>query len=93
MNCSWACRSAGRSSPLQGEGPGFESQQVHYKCTRQVTLPGKDEVADDQVSCNEIVYMHAYIRRSLDKVRWTLVNMPSGEWLGSSADEGRAKLR
>lgn len=29
----------------------------------------------------------------LDKVRWTLVNMPSGGWLGSRADEGRAKLR
>jgi len=26
-------------------------------------------------------------------VRWTLVIMPSGGWLGSSADEGRAKLR
>lgn len=56
-------------------------------------LPGKDEVVGDQAGCNEIVYMHAYIRRSLDKVRWTLVNMPSGGWLGSSADEGRAKLR
>ena len=25
----WARRSVGRSSPLQGEGPGFESQRVH----------------------------------------------------------------
>lgn len=46
-----------------------------------------------QINRDDIVYTHAYIRRSLDKVRWTLVNMPSGGWLGSSADEGRAKLR
>lgn len=25
-----ACRSVGRSLPLQGRGPGFESQQVHF---------------------------------------------------------------
>ena len=40
----------------------------------------------------EIMYI-LHIRRSLDKVRWTLVIMLSGGWLGSRADEGRAKLR
>lgn len=96
-----ACRSVGRSSPLQGEGPGFESQQVHWinydsqiiKCTRQVMLPGKDGCAQSPIFGHYEIMYKLHIRRSLDKVRWTLVIMPSGGWLGSSADEGRAKLR
>lgn len=52
-----------------------------------------DTFDDDHIGRYEIVYKLPDTRRSLDKVRRILANMPSGEWLGSSAEDGRAKLR
>ena len=55
-------------------------------------LSGKDGCAQQPIGYDEIMYK-LHIRRSLNKVKRILANMPSGGWLGSSADEGRAKLR
>jgi hypothetical protein len=36
---SWAISSVGRATPLQGEGPRFESAMVHQKAVRY-NIPG-----------------------------------------------------
>lgn len=79
------------SNPSKSIWINYDSQII--KCTRQVMLPGKDGCAQSPIFGHYEIMYKLHIRRSLDKVRWTLVIMPSGGWLGSSADEGRAKLR
>ena len=53
---------------------------------------------DDRCTCNpDVNWTRFIVERVSDysdlRVRDQMATMPFGEWLGSSADEGRAKLR
>ena len=88
---------SGRAPPLQGGGPGFESQQVHADVIFPAIMQCRAEALHGGLSHDYRATVHRKIhrlpRRKLGVVKRTPASMPTGGWIGSRTDEGRAKQR